>query len=112
MVHFTIEDLARYIYDSHDHSFIRTDWSAYDYTISINRDGTFGKSDDSREFEMSYKFSPNFMDGIDQNNMSDNDVYTLLDRADNEESLSNPLYREVLESLYDEICEWLDNDGE
>lgn len=117
MILFTIEDLARYIYDSHDHSFIREDWSGYDYTVTINRgDGKIVKSDDSRDdsrtFEASFNFSSNFMDGIDQSNMSDDDVYILLDRADDEESLSNPAYRDAVESLYDEICEWLDNDGE
>ena len=123
----TLEDLARAMYANADHSDIREDWSGYDYSVEVSADGTLGHSSDSETFEASFDFSDEFWDGIDQEEFLSNqerqkkgwytciedpdqyeaDIDTLLSRADDQEDLSNPNFREAAEAMYDEICDWL-----
>ena len=126
---FTLEDLANAMYSSVDHSDIREDWSGYDYSIAVSADGSLGHSADCETFKAGFDFTADLWDGIDQDDFLHNlelmgkgwysciddpdqqeaDTYTLLNRADDQEDLSNPNFREAAEAMYDEICEWLES---
>ena len=124
---FTLEDLARAMIGRTDHSDIRQDWSGYDYSVVVSDDGSLGHGVGCQTFEVSFDFTPDFWDGINQEEFLhnqellekgwysciedpgqlDSDIDTLLCSADAQENLKNPNFRSAAEVLFDEICEWL-----
>ena len=112
---FTIEDLAMHMYNCTDHSDIRDDLSGYTYTVTASSDGTLGEAslEEHETFYYDSIFSPDFWNGIDQDAFQWDDeyheevIYELLDRADDQEDLSNPYFTAAVEDMYGQISRWL-----